>query len=352
MIGNLFKSKSSARKTKIICTIGPATSKDAVLKKMVNEGMDFARFNFSHGKLEEFQKWAHSIRKFARRAKRKVEIIQDLQGPRVRVGHLTREGRHIVTGHHITLVFDENRDLNRGEIPIQNDVELKLKKGDKILMDRGLVELEVRRVEGPRVVCRALTSGIIFSGKGVNLPDTEAKAAFTNKDLEDLKNGLEMDVEWVALSFVENADDVLALKKHIGDRAKIISKIERPQAIHNYHEILEVSDAVMIARGDLGIEIPFWKLPVIQKRAIRRARNAGKPSIVATDMLESMTVSERPTRAEILDVANAVIDRASAVMLSDETAIGKYPVEALVAMRKIVEEAEGFIRSHELKSLL
>ncbi len=319
---------------------------------MVKEGMDFARFNFSHGKLEEFQKWAKSIRKFARRERRRVEIIQDLQGPRIRLGKLPHEGRHINAGHHVTLVFGSGADTKRGEIVIQNDVEFSLNRGDKILMDKGLIELEVRRVVGRKVICQALTSGIIFSGKGVNLPNAESDTTITQKDLEDLKNGLEMGVEWVALSFVENAQNILDLKRHIGDHAKIIAKIERPQAIRNYHEILEAADAVMIARGDLGIEIPFWKLPVIQKRAIRRARNIGKPSIVATDMLESMTVSARPTRAEILDVANAVIDRASAVMLSDETAIGKYPVESLIAMRKIVEEAEAFIHTHELKTLL
>jgi len=352
MIRNLFRSKLSGRKTRIICTIGPASAKDAVLKRLVNEGMDFARFNFSHGRLEEFQKWAHSIRRFARRAKRKVEIIQDLQGPRIRLGKLPHEGRHIIAGHHVTLVFGSGADLKRGEIVVQSDVETSVKRGDKILMDKGLIELEVRQIAGKKIVCRALTSGIIFSGKGINLPNAESDAAFTDKDLEDLKNGLEMGVEWVALSFVENAQNILDLRKHIGNRAKIIAKIERPQAIHNYHEILEAADAIMIARGDLGIEIPFWKLPVIQKRAIRRARGAGKPSIVATDMLESMTVSARPTRAEILDVANAVIDRASAVMLSDESAIGKFPVESLIAMRKIVEEAEIFIHTHELKSLL
>ena len=182
MIRNLFKSKSSPRKTKIICTIGPATSKDAVLKRMVKEGMDFARFNFSHGKLEEFQKWAKSIRKFARRERRRVEIIQDLQGPRIRLGKLPHEGRHINAGHHVTLVFGSGADTKRGEIVIQNDVEFSLNRGDKILMDKGLIELEVRRVVGRKVICQALTSGIIFSGKGVNLPNAESDTTITQKD--------------------------------------------------------------------------------------------------------------------------------------------------------------------------
>lgn len=352
MIALLTKTPQKRQRTKIICTIGPATSKEATLKKMVEEGMDYARFNFSHGHLEEFQTWAKQIRQFARKFKRKVEIIQDLQGPRVRVGRLDHEGRQIMAGSRVTLVFGGHEDHHRGDILIQNDFKFTLRKGDKILMDKGLIELEVKKIEGKRVSCRALTSGILFSGKGVNLPDAEPEGSLTEKDLEDLKHGLEMGVEWMALSFVGGKEDVDALRKIVGSNVKIISKIERPQAIHNFEEILEASDAIMIARGDLGIEIPFWKLPVIQKRAIRRAINAGKPSIVATDMMISMVVSSRPTRAEILDVANAVLDGASAVMLSDETAVGKYPVEALMAMHKIVEETEDFARGQELKSLL
>lgn len=339
------------RKTKIICTIGPATAKESDIKKLINEGMDFARFNFSHGSFEEFKKWAEIIRKLAKKAGRKVEIIQDLQGPRIRIGKLGHEGRHIDAGSTVHLVFDEKSE-HRNDILIQKDIQFTLKKGDKILMDKGLIELEVRKIEGIRVTCRALTGGLIFSGKGVNLPNTKSDECLTSKDIEDIKHGSEIGVEWVAMSFVEEKKDILELKEKIGDKTKIIAKIERPQAIHNYEEILDVSDAVMIARGDLGIEIPFWKLPVIQKRAIRRAVNAGKPSIVATDMLASMTLSRRPTRAEVLDVANAVLDGAAAVMLSDETAVGKYPIDALIAMRKTVEETERFAHMHSLKSLL
>ena len=338
--------------TKIICTIGPATKTESILKQMVKEGMDYARFNYSHGHYEEFVNWAKIIRAQAKKLGRKVEIIQDLQGPRVRIGKLSREGKHILAGHKVVLNFDHNAKVTGSEINIQNDVSLTLEKNDKVLMDKGLIELEVKKVEGTKVTCKALTSGIIFSGKGVNLPNAEASNAFTDKDLKDLQEGLKMNAEWVALSFVENKDDVESLRSHVGDKMKIISKIERPAAIKNYAEILEASDAVMIARGDLGIEIPFWKLPSIQKRAIRQAKTAGKPSIVATDMLASMIVAKRPTRAEILDIANAVLDGASAVMLSDETAAGKNPVESLIAMRKIVEEAEEFNKGHELRSLL
>ena len=264
---------------------------------------------------------------------------------------MEHEGRHIDAGSTVHLVFEEKGE-HRGDILIQKDVDFTLKRGDKILMDKGLIELEVRKVEGMRVTCRALTGGLIFSGKGINLPNTESDECLTEKDLEDLEHGLQIGVEWVALSFVEGKEDIFELKKKINDKTKIIAKIERPQAIKNYEEILNASDAIMVARGDLGIEIPFWKLPVIQKRAIRRAINAGKPSIVATDMLASMTISRRPTRAEILDVANAVLDGAAAVMLSDETAVGKYPIDALIAMRKTVEETEHFAHGQSLKSLL
>jgi len=339
------------RKTKIICTIGPSTAKESDIKKLIDEGMDFARFNFSHGTFEEFKKWADTIRRLAKKAGRKVEIIQDLQGPRIRIGKLEHEGRHIDAGSNVHLVFG-NKSEHRGDILIQNDVQFSLKRGDKILMDKGLIELEVRKVEGERVTCRALTGGIIFSGKGVNLPNTSTHECLTSKDLEDIQHGLAIGVDWVALSFVEAAKDILELKEKIGDKAKIIAKIERPLAIRNFEEILHASDAVMIARGDLGIEIPFWKLPVIQKRAIRRAINAGKPSIVATDMMASMTVAQRPTRAEVLDVANAVLDGAAAVMLSDETAVGKYPIDALISMRKTIEETELFAHGQALKSLL
>lgn len=340
-----------SRKTKIICTIGPSTSKESDIKKLIDEGMDYARFNFSHGSFEEFAKWTQIIRKLAKKTGRKVEIIQDLQGPRIRIGKLDHEGRHINAGSTVHLVFDEKNE-HRNDILIRKDIQFTLKKGDKILMDKGLIELEVRKIEGTRVTCRALTGGLIFSGKGVNLPNTKSDACITAKDIEDIKHGLQIGVDWVAMSFVEEKKDILELKEEIGDKTKIIAKIERPQAIHNYEEILDVSDAVMIARGDLGIEIPFWKLPVIQKRAIRRAVNAGKPSIVATDMLASMTLSRRPTRAEVLDVANAVLDGAAAVMLSDETAVGKYPIDALIAMRRTVEETERFAHMHALKSLL
>lgn len=342
--------KSSERKTKIICTIGPATSKESVIKKLIAEGIDYARFNFSHGKKEEFEAWAKIIRRLAKKLKRKVEIIQDLQGPRIRIGKIPHEGRHLETNHIVALSYSD--DLRRNEIPIQADVKVPVKSGDTILIDSGRIELKVKKTDGDRIICRVIVGGALLSGKGLNFPDSDTEDAFTSKDEEDLKFGLDIQVEWVALSFVKDAKDIGELRAKTGDKVKIISKIERPQAIYNFDGILSKSDAIMVARGDLGIEIPMEKLPFLQKRILRRCVASGKPGIVATDMMASMVNAPRPTRAEILDVANAVLDGASAVMLSNETAVGKYPVETLITMRKIVEETEKFQQSQELKSLL
>jgi len=243
-------------------------------------------------------------------------------------------------------------DLRRNEIPIQADVKVPVKSGDTILIDSGRIELKVKKTDGDRIICRVIVGGALLSGKGLNFPDSDTEDAFTSKDEEDLKFGLDIQVEWVALSFVKDAKDIGELRAKTGDKVKIISKIERPQAIYNFDGILSKSDAIMVARGDLGIEIPMEKLPFLQKRILRRCVASGKPGIVATDMMASMVNAPRPTRAEILDVANAVLDGASAVMLSNETAVGKYPVETLITMRKIVEETEKFQQSQELKSLL
>lgn len=347
---NFTKTKLRERKTRIICTIGPATGKEATLKRLIEEGMDVARFNFSHGHYEEFKKWAQDIRRISKKLGRKVEIIQDLQGPRVRLGKLRHEGHYIESDHDATLSLTD--DLGRNEIPIKNDIELKIKKDDTILIDSGMIELKVKKVVGDKIVCKVVVGGALHSGKGLNFPDSPSKETFTQKDEEDLVFGLSIGVDYVALSFVEEAQDILNLRAKVGDKVKIISKIERPQAVHNFDEILEVSDAIMVARGDLGIEIPMEKLPLLQKRILRRCRTSGKPGIVATDMMASMVVSPRPTRAEVLDISNAVIDGASAVMLSNETAVGKYPLPTVITMRKIVEETEKFLHEQQLKSLL
>jgi pyruvate kinase len=350
MIADIFKSKNIERKTKIIATIGPATSSEKVLKKMIEEGMDVARFNFSHGHKEEFAAWAKLIRKLAKKVGRQVDIIQDLQGPRIRIGKLAHEGRILESGHEVVLNF--GKELHRNDIPINTDLNVPLKKGDQILIDSGIIDMTVKKVEGERVICKVVVGGGLHSGKGLNFPDTSTDDTFTQKDIDDLEFGLSINVDFIALSFVESAKDIIALKEKIGDKAKIISKIERPQAIRNFSGILEESDAIMVARGDLGVEIPMEKLPFLQKRILRKCKTSGKPGIVATDMMASMVTAPRPTRAEVLDVANAVLDGAAAVMLSNETAVGHFPVQTLITMRKIVEETEHFKTDQELKSLL
>lgn len=348
---NIFTNKSGTkRKTKIICTIGPATGSESILKKMIQEGMDIARFNFSHGKKAEFAAWAKIIKKLSERARKKIPIIQDLQGPRIRVGHLSHEGHHVDPGRNVTLNFGD--DLHRSDIPVKTDLKIPLQKGHSVLIDSGLIELKVKKIEGGRVTCKVIVGGALHSGKGLNFPDTDTPEAFTEKDEDDLSFGQEIGVDYVGLSFMEEAKDVTELREKISPKTKIISKIERPQAIENFDEILKVSDAIMVARGDLGVEIPVEKLPFLQKKIIRRCRRASKPVIVATDLMASMVLAPRPTRAEVLDVANAVLDGATAVMLSNETAIGKFPVQTVTLMRKIIEETEGFHVSQELKSLL
>jgi pyruvate kinase len=347
---NIFTKNNQPRKTKIVATIGPATGTEKILKRMIEEGMDVARFNFSHGSKEEFAVWAKIIRKLAKKMKKKVAILQDLQGPRIRVGKLSHEGHHIDSGHEVTLNFGS--DLHRNDIPVKTDLEVPLKKDHTILIDSGLIELKVKKIEGSRAICKVIVGGALHSGKGLNFPDTLTKESFTTKDEDDLAFGQEIGVDYVGLSFVESAKDVEYLRSKISENTKIISKIERPQAIYNFKEILDASDAIMVARGDLGVEIPIEKLPFLQKRIIRRCKTAHKPVIVATDMMASMVSSPRPTRAEVLDISNAVLDGASAVMLSNETAVGKFPLQTITMMRKIVEETENFSASQELKSLL
>ncbi len=348
---NLFsKPKSAERQTKIIATIGPATSSESVLKKMILEGMNIARFNFSHGNKEEFAAWAKIIRKLSKKLKKEVWILQDLQGPRIRVGKLKHEGHHIDSGHEVTLNFGD--DQHRNDIPINTDLEVNFKKDDTVLIDSGLIELKVKKIDGKRILCKVVVGGALHSGKGLNFPDTPTAEAFTQKDAEDLAFGQQIKVDMVGLSFVESAADVRSIREKISAETKIVSKIERPQAVRNFSEILEASDAIMVARGDLGVEIPMEKLPFLQKRIIRRCRTAQKFVIVATDMMASMVSSPRPTRAEVLDIANAVLDGTDAVMLSNETAVGKYPLQTLITMRKVVEETEKFKKDQELSSLL
>lgn len=342
------------KRTKIVCTIGPASASSKTLEKMIKAGMDVARLNFSHGTYDEHAGYIKTIRQISKKINKPVAIMQDLQGPRLRVGDLGKGGIKLKKGGQVILT--SNKNLKKGSyqiIPLENnDLAKNVKKGDKILLENGLIELKVIKVEKSKVYSKTIKGGITTSFKGINLPGRTSKLpSLTSKDKEDLKFGLEQEVDFVAISFVKSARDILTLKKLIYKysptmaRKKrnlplVVAKIEKQEAIENFDKILKETDGVMVARGDLGIETPAEEVPIIQKELISKCLRAAKPVIVATQMLDSMIRNSKPTRAEVSDVANAVVDHTDAVMLSGETATGKYPVESVKMMNKIIEETE------------
>ena len=345
---SLESNSATARKAKIVCTIGPASSSEAVLRDLMRAGMDVARLNFSHGTHEEHARVIDRLRRVAEKEGRSICILQDLQGPKIRTGRLKyrtpialkRGARLTITPRDIagtaTLISTTFRTLAKEVEP-----------GARVLLSDGLIELRVLAVRGDDVECEVINGGLLGEHKGINLPGTVVNVpSLTEKDERDLEFGLRHGVDIVAVSFIRTADDVRLVKRlirmHRGD-ALVIAKLEKPQAVdpETLEEILDVADGVMVARGDLGVEMPPEKVPIIQKHVIRRAADWRKPVITATQMLESMIENPRPTRAEASDVANAVLDGTDAVMLSAETASGKYPREAVVIMAKIVLEAES-----------
>lgn len=328
-------------RTKIVATIGPASAAKTAIRRMTAAGMNIARLNFSHGTHDAFAGWIAEIRSAARHEKRKVEILQDLQGPRIRVGELPPEGRRLEEGE--IVLFTTKRNDDGGIFIDHARLHLEIHRGDPLYLANGDMELIVERVRESHIAARVIRAGILHSRKAVNVPRTRlSNSGLTAKDIRDVKFGLAQGVDSVAISFVQTAEDVQKLRKIVGTKAKIISKIETSLALENIDAIIRASDAIMIARGDLGIEIPIETVPSVQKNLIRHAQWYGKGTITATQMLLSMVDHARPTRAEVSDVANAVWDGTDAVMLSDETASGKYPVESLRMMARIVHEAESF----------
>lgn len=307
--------------------------------------MDVARLNFSHGSYENHKMLIQNLRFVSKELGKPVAIIQDLQGPRVRLGELPKEGIFVKKGQQV--IFTYRKKYTGQDIPFDYPLHKDLKPGHRLLIQDGLIQLEVVQVRGKEVKAKVLAPGKLMTHKGVNIPDTSIHApVVTVKDKKDLRFGLKQDVDFIALSFVEKASDVRLLKKLIKQYArnyqpKIIVKIERSKAVDNFDEILGETDAVMIARGDLGVDLPPQDVPLIQKDLIKKCLVAGKPVIVATQMLESMIENPRPTRAEASDVANAVIDHTDAVMLSGESAYGKYPVEAVTVMKDIAVKTEA-----------
>jgi pyruvate kinase len=331
--------------TKVVATLGPASSDPEVIGAMIDAGMDVVRLNFSHGEPGEHRDRLLLARRIADDRGASLAVLADLQGPKIRVGELAGDGYQLPAGAPCELVAGVDR-APPPAIPVTYErLAADLQPGDRVLLDDGAIELQVRSIEGRRIDCVVRRGGTVRSHKGVNLPGVRISApSLTSKDREDLATAVEAGVDYVALSFVRRPGDVIDAKRAIaelGADVPLVAKLERPEAIQHLDGILEAADAVMIARGDLGVELAVEKVPPLQKEIIARANACGVPVITATQMLESMVSSPRPTRAEASDVANAVFDGSDAVMLAQETAIGAYPVEAVATMRRIAEEAES-----------
>lgn len=332
------------RKAKIVCTIGPASAKREVISLLIKNGMDVARLNFSHGDHDTHKKAIEFIRDISRRYRRPVAILQDLQGVKIRVGLIEDGAVELKKGRTLLLIPGEGIG-NQKQIFISYPALLKdAKRGDKILLDDGFMQLSVLGKAKNALRTKVIEGGLLRDKKGVNLPGVKISVtSFTGKDQKDLLFGIDMNVDYVAISFVRDASDIRKVKewlKHRKQQIPLIAKIEKPEALHNIEEILSEADGIMVARGDLGVEIPPEEVPLIQKELIDEANKRGKIVITATQMLESMTEHLRPTRAETTDVANAVIDGTDALMLSAETATGKYPVEAVRMMDRIIRHTE------------
>jgi len=327
------------RRTKIVATIGPATGTEAAIAGMLEAGANVFRINASHGTPEERGRWIQSVRCAAERSGQPVAVLVDLQGPRIRVGDLAAP-RELTTGE--TVVFAPEEVASADEIPTTYaDLAKDARVGARILLDDGLLSVQVIRIAAPRVEGRVVDGGTLTSHKGMNLPGLHVSApALTEKDREDVAHAVEHGADYLALSFVRRAEDLAELRRLVPPTVKLVAKIEKATALESLQQLLAGSDAVMVARGDLGVELPFERVPIVQKRLIREANIRGKPVITATQMLESMVHHPRPTRAEASDVANAILDGTDAVMLSAETAVGEYPIEAVRAMDRIIREME------------
>lgn len=332
-------------RTKIVATLGPSSAKPTVLFSMFNAGLDVCRLNFSHGSQVDHQKIIDAVRDINRKHKYNVGILADLQGPKIRIGMVKDGGIGLTNGHIIAITTNPQiGDENQLYITYENFPQ-DVKVGEVILLDDGKIQMKVLETNHKdKVVCEVVHGGILTSRKGVNLPNTKVSIpSLTEEDKKNLDFVLENNIEWVGLSFVRNASDIAELKdiiKQRGKKTRVVAKIEKPEAIANIDEIIEVTDAVMVARGDLGVEMPMEEVPLLQKMIVQKCRAASKPVIIATQMLESMITTPRPTRAEVNDVANSVLDGADAVMLSGETSVGEFPIIVIETMQKIIRNIE------------
>ena len=327
-------------KTKILATVGPASNNEETLIELVMAGADIFRLNFSHGDHDGHAQVIEKIRRINKENNLNIGILQDLQGPKIRVGEVENNGVLIQPGDQITITNDPVIGTATLVSTVYQNLPNDVTPGDRILIDDGNLELIVLNTDGKNVNCTVIHGGILKSRKGINLPNTRVSApSLTEKDLIDLEFGLENDVDWIALSFVRSAEDITDLRERInkaGKFCKIVAKIEKPEALENIDAIIQETDAIMVARGDLGVEVPMEVVPLWQKKMVEKCKIASKPVIIATQMMESMIVNPRPTRAETNDVATAVMDGADAVMLSAETASGKYPIAAVKAMSSVI----------------
>ena len=334
-------SRTSFRKTKLVATIGPASSNKEVIEAFIREGVDVFRINFSHGTHDEHQEIIRNIRAIADEYGQHVAILGDLQGPKIRVVDVPDDGIRIDVGDRIRIASTGVKaDLNIDYPALLTDIQ----QGKSIYIDDGKIKLVVEQIARDHLVTRVVEGGVVLPKKGVNFPDSPLSVASpTSKDVRDLQFAIRQDVDWIALSFVRSSKDILRLKDIIdeyGAFIKVVAKIEKPEAVKNIESIIEVSDGVMVARGDLGVEMPMEEVPMIQKRIVWLCRKSAKPSIVATQVMESMVRRPTPSRAEVSDVANAVIDGADAIMLSNETSVGKYPVDVIKMVDRIIQRAE------------
>lgn len=341
------------RKTKIICTLGPAVDSDERITQIINEGMDCARLNFSHGTHEEQEVRLNRVRRIAGELNRHIPILLDTKGPEIRLKDFENGSVVVEKGSLFTFDTDKETPGTKERIGLTYDKLAKnVEVGTKILVDDGKIELKVTAIKGSKVICKVITGGKLSNHKSINIPNVEIPMPYLNDvDKSDLLFGIEHNVEYIAASFVRCADDLKKLRKFLKDNGgqdiKVISKIENGQGINNFDEILELSDGIMVARGDMGVEINFEKIPAIQKMMIEKCNREGKIVVTATQMLESMTENPRPTRAEVSDVANAIYDGTTVIMLSGESAAGRHPVEAVRTMANIAVNAENTINYYE-----
>ncbi len=332
------------KRSKIVATIGPASRNKETLRELVKAGANVFRMNFSHGTHEDHKKVIDLVAEVNAELGTHVCLLQDLQGPKIRISKVENDAVEIADGDPLVITTDEMLGTSQRVSTVYKGITQDVKAGDAVLIDDGNIEVRVEKVEGNDVHTTVVHGGLLKSRKGINLPDSKVSApSLTDKDIADLEFGMQYNIEWVALSFVRTAEDIEELKSRLaakGCTSKVVAKIEKPEALENMDAIIQATDAIMVARGDLGVEIPMERVPLEQKRLVKKCNRLGKPVIIATQMMESMIENPRPTRAETNDVANAVMDGADALMLSAESASGKFPVQAVSSMATTIAEVE------------